>query len=101
MQESFAYIVQLVEDKWTISEAVDLANVCKTAFYKYITPEQKARLWEIKTAHTSGMAAFIKSVTKPKPGTQTPLTKPPAEDEEDDDSFDDWIEPSLNPDWDF
>lgn len=101
VQDSFDYILKMVRDKWTISEAVELANVDRAAFYKYITLQQKNELHQAKAEHTIvGSMWKITAGSKKQPSSKTQnQTSSPQELRIDDFDFD--IEPSTNHDWDF
>jgi hypothetical protein len=67
VQQSFAYLLKLVEDGWTISEATELGGVDRTALYKHITTEQKCLLTHARTTHTKyGMIAQMSTPKKEK-----------------------------------
>ena len=98
VQDSFAYILKMVQEKWTISEAVELANVSRKAFYKFITPQQKEELRLARTAFTEVGAKWHMTAngkTKKKSKEESEFSDPDPND------FDFGIEESPMDNWDF
>lgn len=92
VQESFDYVLKMVEDGWTISEACELSNIDRGAFYKFITEEQKNLLMSVKFTH-SKVGCMIKMSLKKKEEPEIP--KELKEDAE----FKELIEKSQDIDW--
>ena len=96
VQQSFPYILKMVEDKWTISEAIELASVDRSAFYKHISEQQKNELQLAKTAHS-----IFGSILKIGTGSKQQQSSKAQTEIENLVAFNLNIEQCINIDWDF
>lgn len=49
---SFPSILKLVEEGWNIMDATAEFGICRSVFYRYMTPTQKQEIYAAKKLHT-------------------------------------------------
>jgi hypothetical protein len=51
INEKYPDVIKLIEQGFTICESLDMLKICRTAFYKCISKEQKLELRMTKTSN--------------------------------------------------